>query len=105
MHTLLTKDKKHLIAGAIKLLQDVLGENPKSTFVIIEDFSTDNWGLGGKSVSVLGKQPLSPLMRKNDYWLSFQINSTLDCAIVSGTIFSQNQAHEDTSDLYPQRAS
>ena len=47
------EDKQKLIAGATQLLQDVLGKNPKTTFVIIEEVSTDNWGIGGESVSVL----------------------------------------------------
>jgi len=47
------QDKQKLIAGATQLLQDVLGKNPKTTFVIIEEVSTDNWGIGGESVSVL----------------------------------------------------
>lgn len=47
------QDKQKLIAGATQLLQDVLGKNPKTTFVIVEEVSTDNWGIGGESVSVL----------------------------------------------------
>ena len=47
------QDKQKLIAGATQLLQDVLGKNPKTTFVIIEEVSTDNWGIGGESVAVL----------------------------------------------------
>lgn len=47
------QDKQKLIAGATQLLQDVLGKNPKTTFVIIEEVSTDNWGVGGEPVSIL----------------------------------------------------
>ena len=47
------QDKQKLIKGATELLEDVLGKNPKTTFVIIEEVSTDNWGIGGESVSVL----------------------------------------------------
>ena len=43
--------KKQLIAGATKLLQDVLGKNPATTFVIIDEVPTDNWGIGGESVA------------------------------------------------------
>lgn len=50
------QDKQKLITGVTKLLQDVLGKNPKTTFVIIEEISTDNWGIGGESVSVLRAQ-------------------------------------------------
>ena len=47
------EDKQKLISGATQLLQNVLGKNPKTTFVIIEEVSTDNWGIGGESVSEL----------------------------------------------------
>ena len=51
-----TEQKKQLIAGVTKLLEDVLGKNPKTTFVIIDDHtSTDNWGVGGQTVTELRK--------------------------------------------------
>ena len=43
--------KKQLIAGATQLLQDVLGKNPATTFVIIDEVPTDNWGIAGESVT------------------------------------------------------
>jgi 4-oxalocrotonate tautomerase len=43
--------KKELIQGATKLLVDVLGKNPKTTFVVIDEVETDNWGIGGRSVT------------------------------------------------------
>jgi 4-oxalocrotonate tautomerase len=43
--------KEQLIAGATQLLVDVLGKNPKTTVVIIDEVDTDNWGLGGESVT------------------------------------------------------
>ena len=45
------EQKQQLIAGATRLLQDVLGKNSKTTFVIIEEVETDNWGIGGESVT------------------------------------------------------
>ena len=42
-----------LIEGATQLLVDVLGKNPASTFVIIDEVETDNWGVGGQSVTKL----------------------------------------------------
>ncbi len=45
------KQKQDLIAGVTQLLVDVLGKNPATTVVIIEEISTDNWGIGGKSVT------------------------------------------------------
>ena len=51
-----TEQKKQLIEGVTKLLEDVLGKNPKTTFVIIDDHtSTDNWGIGGQTVTELRK--------------------------------------------------
>ena len=50
------EQKKQLIEGVTDLLEDVLGKNPKTTFVIIDDdISTDNWGIGGKTVTELRK--------------------------------------------------
>ena len=48
--------KQQLIAGATKLLSDVLGKNPATTVVVIEEIDTDNWGINGKSVTELRKQ-------------------------------------------------
>lgn len=44
--------KAELIRGVTKLLQDVLGKNPATTFVIIDEVDTDSWGIGGESVTV-----------------------------------------------------
>jgi len=49
------EQKQQLIEGTTKLLQDILGKNPKTTFVIIEEVDTDNWGIGGISVTELRK--------------------------------------------------
>jgi len=43
--------KAALIAGATQLMVDVLGKNPSTTFVIIEEVDTDNWGVGGESLT------------------------------------------------------
>jgi 4-oxalocrotonate tautomerase len=45
------EQKAELIAGATELLQRVLNKNPATTVVIIEEVETDNWGLGGQSVT------------------------------------------------------
>lgn len=50
------EQKKKLITGATQLLVDVLGKNPKTTFVIIDEVDTDNWGIGGQSVTDMRKQ-------------------------------------------------
>lgn len=50
------EQKQKLIQGVTDLLADVLGKNPKTTFVIIDEVDTDNWGIGGESVSVRRKR-------------------------------------------------
>lgn len=44
--------KAKLIEGVTRLLADVLGKNPQTTVVVIEEVPTDNWGIGGESVTV-----------------------------------------------------
>jgi 4-oxalocrotonate tautomerase len=46
------EQKARLIAGATRLLQEVLGKNPATTVVVIEEVDTDNWGIGGESITV-----------------------------------------------------
>jgi 4-oxalocrotonate tautomerase len=45
------EQKKALITAVTNLLRDVLGKNPASTFVVIEEVPTDNWGVGGELVT------------------------------------------------------
>jgi 4-oxalocrotonate tautomerase len=51
-----TEQKARLIEGATKLLVDVLGKNPQTTVVVIEEIDTDNWGIGGESITVRRKR-------------------------------------------------
>lgn len=51
-----TEQKAQLIAGATKLLQDILDKNPQTTVVVIEEIETDNWGIGGESVTMRRQQ-------------------------------------------------
>ncbi|UTW10934.1 tautomerase family protein [Marinobacterium rhizophilum] len=47
-----TKEQKQaLIKGTTQLLVDVLNKNPKTTFVVIDEVSTDNWGVGYDQVT------------------------------------------------------
>lgn len=46
------EQKEQLIQGVTKLLSDILGKNPQTTVVIIEEIETDNWGIGGETVTV-----------------------------------------------------
>ncbi len=41
------EEKAALIQGASQLLRDVLNKSLESTFVVIEEVPTDNWGWGG----------------------------------------------------------
>jgi len=47
-----TKEQKEaLIAGTTQLLVDVLGKNPQTTVVVIDEVDTDNWGIAGEAVT------------------------------------------------------
>ncbi len=47
-----TQEKKaELIKGVTNLLRDVLGKNPATTVVVIDEVDTDNWGIGGETVT------------------------------------------------------
>jgi 4-oxalocrotonate tautomerase len=37
-------------------LQETLGKNPATTVVTIDEVDTDNWGIGGETVTVLRKK-------------------------------------------------
>ena len=45
--SLTAQEKAALIEGSSQLLLDVLGKPLDSTFVVIEEVDTDNWGWGG----------------------------------------------------------
>jgi len=44
--------KAELVRGVTQLLADVLGKNPATTVVVIDEVDTDNWGIGGETVTV-----------------------------------------------------
>lgn len=49
-----TADQKAvLIREVTRLLAEVLGKNPQTTVVVIEEVDTDNWGIGGQTVTTL----------------------------------------------------
>jgi 4-oxalocrotonate tautomerase len=50
------EQKARLIQGATQLLVDVLGKNPQSTVVIIDEVDTDNWGIGGETITARRQQ-------------------------------------------------
>jgi 4-oxalocrotonate tautomerase len=43
--------KEELIQGATDLLVKVLDKDPSTTFVIIDEVETDNWGVAGEAVT------------------------------------------------------
>ncbi|MET0085654.1 MAG: 4-oxalocrotonate tautomerase family protein [Sedimenticola sp.] len=45
------EQKAALIKGATDLLTDVLGKNPATTVVVIDEVDTDNWGIAGEVVT------------------------------------------------------
>jgi 4-oxalocrotonate tautomerase len=47
------EQKAALIEGATDLLVRVLNKNPATTFVLIDEVDTDNWGIAGKTVTEL----------------------------------------------------
>lgn len=51
-----TEQKAELIRGVTALLQTTLGKNPATTVVVIEEVDTDNWGMGGESMTVRRKR-------------------------------------------------
>lgn len=49
------EQKAELIKGVTDLLVRVLNKNPATTMVVIDEVDTDNWGIGGESVTLLRK--------------------------------------------------
>ena len=49
--------KKALVEETTTMLQRLLGKSPATTFVVIEEVPTDNWGLGGELVTDIRAKP------------------------------------------------
>ena len=47
-----TEQKEKLIKGVTDVLVDVLTKKPESTFVLIDELSEENWGIGRETVAV-----------------------------------------------------
>lgn len=43
--------KAALIKGVTDLLVNILGKNPNTTMVTIDEVDTDNWGIGGETIT------------------------------------------------------
>jgi 4-oxalocrotonate tautomerase len=48
--------KAALIRGVTDLLVQVLNKNPATTVVTIDELDTDNWGIGGETVTNLRRK-------------------------------------------------
>ena len=54
-----TPEKKaELIKGATELLQNIMGKNPQTTVVVIDEVDTDNWGIAGETITERRKKGL-----------------------------------------------
>ncbi len=45
------EQKKLVMQKFTDIMKEVLGKNPETTHIIFEEFSSDDWGLRGKSVT------------------------------------------------------
>lgn len=45
------QEKLQLIEGVTKLLVDVLGKDPKTTHIVIDEVQLENWGFNGEQTS------------------------------------------------------
>jgi 4-oxalocrotonate tautomerase len=50
------EQKEKLIQGATQLLFDVLGKKPQTTYIVIDEVDTDNWGVGGETITAKRKR-------------------------------------------------
>jgi 4-oxalocrotonate tautomerase len=48
--------KAELIAAVTRLMVDLLGKDPQTTHVVIEEVSPDNWGVAGETVAARRKR-------------------------------------------------
>ena len=46
------EQKARLIQDVTQLLVDVLGKNPETTVVVIDEVDTDNWGIAGETITI-----------------------------------------------------
>lgn len=46
-----TEKKAELIKRVTEAVAETLGKNPSATWVIVEEVSTDNWGVGGETIT------------------------------------------------------
>jgi 4-oxalocrotonate tautomerase len=54
------EQKEAVIAGITDVMVRVLGKNPETTFVVIDQVPTDNWGIGGTTTTKRRAQQAQP---------------------------------------------
>lgn len=50
------EQKAAIIKGVTDLLVDVINRGPKTTVVVIDEIDTDNYGVGGETITTRRKQ-------------------------------------------------
>lgn len=45
------EQKRQLVSGVTELLATILGKNPATTVIVIDEVETDSWGIGGELVT------------------------------------------------------
>lgn len=50
------EQKAALISGVTQLLHEMLGKNPATTVVVIDEVEMENWGIGGLPVEDFRKR-------------------------------------------------
>ena len=50
------EQKAALIKGVTDLIKETIGRGPSTTVVVIEEVDTDNYGIGGESVTARRKR-------------------------------------------------
>ncbi len=50
------EQKAAVIKGITQVLAEVLGKNPATTVVVIDEIDTDNYGMGGESITIRRKK-------------------------------------------------
>ena len=52
------QQKQQLIKEATDLVVRILDKDPATTFVVIDEVETDNWGVAGESVSAIRQRQI-----------------------------------------------
>lgn len=54
------EQKAELVRRSTEMLVDVLGKEPATTFVTIDEVPTDNWGIAGELVTTRRRRAAAP---------------------------------------------